>query len=121
MKKIPVDVTIYVQDMKSYILDYSDYDEMLDQYGIENRNRFEELLEESLMHYALDAYQKSGSAELNLKDFDECLGYAVSDYHLEALQEKGLLEVGITEDFEIGYRATPAGHIASLLNNIHYN
>lgn len=118
---IPIVVSIYVQEMKSHILDYNDYNVMLADYGIENRNRFEELLEESLIHFALDAYENKGSAELDLKDFDQCLGYAVSDYHIEALQEKGLLEAGITDDFEIGYRATKAGQLAVLLNDINYN
>ena len=118
---LPVDVTIYVQSMKNQILSYEDYFEMLDDYGIQDRNKFESLLEDHLTAFSLDSFQTNGTPEIEYYQFDDCMGYAVVDYHLESLQEKGLIESVITDDMQIGYRKTDAGHMAALLNNINLN
>lgn len=118
---LPVDVTIYVQNMKNQILSYEDYFEMLADFGIQDRNKFESLLEEHLTAFSLDAFQANGYPEIEYHQFDDCMGHAVVDYHLESLQEKGLIESVITDDMEIGYRATDAARMASLLNNISLN
>lgn len=119
--KLPVDVTIYAQNMKNHILAYENYFEMLADYGICDRNKFETLLEEHLTTFALNMYESTGCPDMTFDQFDDCMGYAVVDYHLDSLQEQGLIESVITEDCELGYRTTPAGHMATLINNISLN
>jgi len=121
MKK-PNDVVVYVESMKRYIFGYEEYMEMLNESGIQDRNKFETLLIEIIEIMAMENYLERNNPELSFDQFDDSMKYAVTDYHLECLQEKGMIESYINEDnMEIFYQPTEKGRVQNLLNNINYN
>lgn len=118
----PIDVVIYVESMKQYIFGYEEYMEMLNEYGIQDRNKFETLLIEIIEVMAMENYLERNNPELSFDQFDDSMKYAVTDYHLECLQEKGMIESYVDEDnMEIFYRSTERGQVQALINNINYN
>lgn len=118
----PVDVVIYVESMKQYIFGYEDYIQMLDEFGIQDRNKFESLLLDNIEAMSMENYLERDNPELSFDQFDDSMKFAVADYHLECLQENGMIESYIDEDnMEIFYRVTEKAQTQTLINNINYN
>ena len=120
--KIPVDVTCYHQTLVADVTSGQDYFELLYNFDIMDRNKFESILSDLMLATALDNYANYGYPHLTYEQFECDMQLAVTDYHLESLQEKGLVESFIDpEDMELKYKATDKGLAKSLTNDICLN
>ena len=119
---IPVDVLIYVNSFIKEVTHGEEYFELLADFGIQDKNKFESLLTENITAESLSNLNKFDNMILTYDQFLDCMQYAVADYHIEILQANGLVESFIDQDScELMYKLTDQGMTQKLLNNISYN
>lgn len=114
----PVDVTIYLEKMSGSLIDSEMQESLAVNEGIEDFNKFNELLLSEVEFCALDNYNQVEDPRLDMEQFIDCLRIAVTQYHIDGLQDSGLLEsVFDAEDGVVKYRLTEKGKTTALNYN----
>lgn len=122
--KTPIDVIIYMENIKSFYQDNEDLKELLEYCNIDNHERFKKSLIEIMTLTSINNYEVTGNPELSFDQFEESVSEAITDYHIEVMEAAGLIEPILQlndNELTILYQQTDKAHMHSLINKITLN
>ena len=123
----PVDVTIYLNEVKDLVCDDGSHNAINEDYGIENFPAFDQALLDEIALVSLSNYNEAGTPRITEDQFLHCIEKAVVSYYISELIDEGVVEPVIDfNTMQIGYQLTQEGRakaavIDNLLSNINLN
>ncbi len=103
----PLEVTDYLETMKTAIHHDEFKNLIFDEYGIEDFETFLGLMYYELELASLERFNQTENPMIGSEQYIECLLKSVAQYHIDVLKDAGLVEAIIDDiDFEIKYQLT---------------
>lgn len=98
INKTNIDVKIYIDKLVEGINQMGVIEDLSEEWEIENKQNFKELLEENLTIQASLNFEECGDPILNDKQFEEILVRSATECTLEEMTEEGILVKNLDDE-----------------------
>lgn len=102
----PVDVEIYLGQMRAALNDEEAHQNVFEEYGIEEFQEFDDLVMLEVTALSLDNYNHFGTPELTENQFVAAMERSIAQYYLDTLVAEGKIEavIDFNDDMQIKYK-----------------